>query len=178
MEQLCPQNGGFQCQSMYNIFIWENCKLSAVKSLAKEMKKILKSHTFCNNNVKGTLFHVASSVNKYVTAVDPTTKNCPGALVLDWRKTMPELSVAVGSAHVTTAPPMLIRSMVQVPTSLQPEMTGRISSTARTKYNILTWIYNRVWITHRFGGLGPVKLMVGPVRILSSRPGVWYVLAY
>ena len=40
LEQLCPQNGGFKCQSMYNIFIWENCELfTVVKSLAKEIKK-------------------------------------------------------------------------------------------------------------------------------------------
>ena len=63
-----PLNGGFKYQSMYNIFIWENCELfTVVKSLAKEIKKKLKSHTFCNNNVQGTLFHVASSINKYVS---------------------------------------------------------------------------------------------------------------
>ena len=79
------------------------------------------------------------STNMYVTEVDPTTKNCPGARVLDCRLTTPELSVAVGSVQVTTAPPML-RPMV-VPTSSQPEITGAISSTARTKCKILTRIY-------------------------------------
>ena len=68
------------------------------------------------------------STNTYVTEVGPTTKNCPGARVLDCRLTTPELSVAVGSVHVTIAPPTL-RPMV-IPTSSQPEITGASSSTA------------------------------------------------
>ena len=44
---------------------------------------------------------------------------------------MPELSVALGSVHVTIAPPMLAPTVV--PTSSQPEMTGGISSTTTGK---------------------------------------------
>ncbi len=47
------------------------------------------------------------STNRYVTAVDPTTKNCPGDLDLEAKFTTPELSIAVGSSYVTTTPPML-----------------------------------------------------------------------
>ena len=67
------------------------------------------------------------STKMYVTEVDPTTKNCPGARVLDWRVTMPELSVAVGSVNWTMVPPMLRPTVA--PKSSQLEMTGGISST-------------------------------------------------
>ena len=42
-----------------------------------------------------------ASVKVYVTSVFPTKKLSPGLLVLLWRKTVPELSVAVASAKFT-----------------------------------------------------------------------------
>ena len=45
------------------------------------------------------------STNVYVTVVVPTGKSEPGACDLDCRDTLPELSVAVGSVHVTVVAP-------------------------------------------------------------------------
>ena len=57
----------------------------------------------------------------------PTGKKVPGACVLDVRETVPELSVAVGSVHVTTVPvtPLLTVSVM----SLMHAMTGAMVST-------------------------------------------------
>ena len=57
----------------------------------------------------------------------PTTKNDPGARLLEDRETTPELSVAVGSIQERVAPPML-RPTVPT-TSLMHATTGGTSST-------------------------------------------------
>ncbi len=43
-------------------------------------------------------------MNSYRTSVDPTTKNEPGAWLLDDKVTVPELSVAVASGKRTVVP--------------------------------------------------------------------------
>ena len=66
----------------------------------------------------------------------PTTKNDPGARLLDAKFTTPELSVAVGSVQETVVPPTF-RPIWFVISSMQ-FTTGAISSTE--------WEINRVII--------------------------------
>jgi len=67
------------------------------------------------------------SVKVYVTWVVPTLKNVPGKCVLDTDGVAPELSVAVGSVHVTVVP-VLPDATVTV-TSLMHETVGGVEST-------------------------------------------------
>ena len=67
----------------------------------------------------------------YVTAVVPTTKNAPGACVLSVSETTPELSVAVGSVHVTVVPPTPVAT-VSVMSPIQA-ITGATVSTVNTR---------------------------------------------
>ena len=71
------------------------------------------------------------SVKVYVTAVVPTGKNAPGAWVLEVSETIPELSVAVGSVHVTVVPPTPVAT-VSVMSPMQA-ITGATVSTVRTR---------------------------------------------
>ena len=64
------------------------------------------------------------SVKVYVTGVVPTLKKDPGWWVLPVRETTPELSVAVGSVHVTVAPVLPV--VVVTVTSLMQAMTGGV----------------------------------------------------
>ncbi len=68
------------------------------------------------------------STNRYVTAVDPTMKNCPGEWVLEARLTVPELSMAIGSLYWAMIPPRVRPTSAS--TQLQPWMTGCVLSTA------------------------------------------------
>ena len=64
------------------------------------------------------------SVKVYVTWVVPTLKKVPGAWVLPVRETTPELSVAVGSVHVTVVP--VLPAVTVVVTSLMQATTGGV----------------------------------------------------
>ena len=67
------------------------------------------------------------SVKVYVTWVVPTLKKVPGAWVLPVKETTPELSVAVGSVHVTVVP--VLPDVTVVVMSLRHVMTGAVVST-------------------------------------------------
>ena len=77
------------------------------------------------------------STKIYVTGVDPTVKNDPGAGFLLRRVTVPELSVAVGSGKLTVVPPLL-HTVVALKSGpgvsdepLGPTITGGVPSTNR-----------------------------------------------
>ena len=73
------------------------------------------------------------SVKVYVTWVVPTLKKVPGACVLPVKETTPELSVAVGSVHVTVAPVTPVLT-VSVMSPIQA-MTGGVVSSAWQRIN-------------------------------------------
>ena len=59
----------------------------------------------------------------------PTTKNDPGARLLEDKETTPELSVAVGSTQDTVVPPTL--RPIWLVTSLMQLTSGAMSSTEK-----------------------------------------------
>ncbi len=71
------------------------------------------------------------SLKVYVTSVLPTVKKFPGEWVLPVKVTMPELSVAVGSVHVTVVPATPLLTVVVM--SLMQVTTGGTESTGNDK---------------------------------------------
>ena len=88
------------------------------------------------------------SVKVYVTAVVPTGKKVPGAWVLDEAGVAPELSVAVGSVHVTVVPVTPLLTVVE--TSLMHETVGGMVSTIKEKRIHFVYCKMEIFMLHLF----------------------------